>query len=162
MNTMLDLASKTSESPSQKHLIINEHIRLSEFLSPLVNAVRSVSQAKWVVAEISSISGTSHLYLDLIESDEHGTKIAQLRASIWAHSKSKLISKFELGTGGENLRKGLKVLLKLKPALSPQYGLSATIEDISATTHFGCDTDRTAFTRGDRNSESVICSLITK
>lgn len=127
---MLDLALKTSESLSQKNSIVNEHITLSEFLSPLVNAVRSVSQAKWVVAEISSLSGTSHLYLDLIESDEHGTKIAQLKAVIWTYSKSKLISKFALGTGGENLRKGLKVLLKLKPALSPQYGLSATIEDI--------------------------------
>lgn len=128
---LVELNSKISEIPSTNHLIINEHITLSQFLSPLAHAVRSVSQSKWVVAEISSISpASSHLYLDLIESDEHGAKIAHLRAIIWAYNKSKLISKFEMGTGGENLRKGLKVLFKLKPALSPQYGLSATVEDI--------------------------------
>jgi len=109
---------------------VNKHITLSEFLSPLVHAVRLVSHSKWVAAEISSISGTSHLYLDLIESNENGAKIAQLRAVIWANSKSQLISRFKDDTGGETLRKGLKVLLKLKPALSPQYGLSASIEDI--------------------------------
>ncbi len=115
----------------------NTHVTLSEFLAPIIKAVKSVSEAKWVTAEISSLSGTSHLYLDLIETDENGTKIAQLRAMIWSRSAPKLIARFAEGTGGEQLRKGLKVLLKLKSALSPQYGLSATIEDIDPTFTLG-------------------------
>jgi len=99
-------------------------------------AIKSVSVSTWVAAEISEITDRHHVYITLIETDANG-KIAELRVSIWASGKAKLLARFTDGTGGEKLRKGLKVLLKLKPSLSPIYGLSATVEDIDPTFTLG-------------------------
>lgn len=109
---------------------LNNYLSLSNFIARLIKAVQSVSESKWVVVEIFSISGSTHLYLELIESNKDGKKIAQIRGNLWFGIKNKLLNKFENGTGGEKLRKGLKVLLKLKPQLHREYGLSATVEDI--------------------------------
>ncbi|MFA6309994.1 MAG: exodeoxyribonuclease VII large subunit [Sterolibacterium sp.] len=106
------------------------HLSLSQFLAPLVAAIKNVATSVWVAAEISEISDTHHVYITLVETDANGTRLAQLKVSLWASGKAKLIARFEQGTGGEKLRKGLKVLLKLKPTLHPLYGIGATIEDI--------------------------------
>lgn len=113
------------------------HLGLAEFVAPLVAAIKSVASSQWVAAEITDISGRSHLYLTVTESDPEGKKLAELRVQIWAAGKDKLLDRFAKGTGGESLRPGLKVLLKLRPALSPIYGLSATVEDIDASFTLG-------------------------
>lgn len=115
---------------------MTDHVTLSAFLAPLSAAIKSVAVSTWVAAEISEISDRNHVYITLIETDVNG-KIAELRVSIWANGKAKLLARFTDGTGGEKLRKGLKVLLKLKPSLSPIYGLSATVEDIDPTFTLG-------------------------
>lgn len=117
---------------------VTEHVSLSTFLAPLSTAIKSVAVSTWVAAEISEISDRNHVYITLIESDDSGSKIAELRVSIWASGKQKLLDRFSEGTGGEKLRKGLKVLLKLKPSLHALYGLTATVEGIDP-----------AFTLGD-------------
>lgn len=116
---------------------MTEHITLSAFLAPLSAAIKSVAASTWVAAEISEISDRNHVYITLIETDESGSKVAELRVSLWANGKQKLLDRFSEGTGGEKLRKGLKVLLKLKPSLHPLYGLTATVEGIDPSYTLG-------------------------
>jgi len=116
---------------------VTEHVSLSAFLAPLTAAIKSVAISKWVAAEISEIRDTHHVYITLIETDESGAKVAELRASLWSSGKQKLLDRFAEGTGGEKLRKGLKVLLKLKPSLHPLYGLTATVEGIDPSFTLG-------------------------
>jgi exodeoxyribonuclease VII large subunit len=115
---------------------MTEHVSLSAFLAPLSAAIKSVAVSTWVAAEISEISDRNHVYITLIETGESG-KVAELRVSIWSSGKQKLLDRFSEGTGGEKLRKGIKVLLKLKPALHPLYGLTATVEGIDPTYTLG-------------------------
>lgn len=116
---------------------MTDHVSLSTFLQPLVSAVKAVAVSTWVAAEISEYRDTHHVYITLIETDESGATVASLKASLWASGKSKLIARFQEGTGGERLRKGIKILVLLKPSLHPLYGLSATIENIDPTFTLG-------------------------
>ena len=115
------------------------HVSLTQFLSPLVAAIKNVATPTWVAAEISEANDRSgsHMYLTLVETGENGSTIASLRTSIWANQKVKLLAKFSEGTGGEQLRKGIKVLLKLRPGLHPLYGLSAAVDDIDPSYTLG-------------------------
>jgi exodeoxyribonuclease VII large subunit len=94
----------------------------------------------WVVAEISEMSenSTGHCYLELIEKnpDERNVR-ARLRAIIWSTRYRFLKSYFEDSTG-EQLRNGIKVLVKAKIEYHELYGLSLIISDIDP-----------AFTLGD-------------
>jgi exodeoxyribonuclease VII large subunit len=119
---------------------MTEHVTLSAFLAPLTAAIKSVAASTWVACEIfSEINDRkgSHLYITVIETDTNGTKIAQLEVRIWAAGKEKLLTRFTTGTGGEKLRKGIRVLLKLRPELHPVFGFSATVEDIDPTFTLG-------------------------
>jgi exonuclease VII large subunit len=86
---------------------MTDHVTLSAFLAPLSAAIKSVSVSTWVAAEISEIRDNHHVYITLIESDASGSKVAELRASLWASGKQKLLDRFKEGTGGETLRKGI-------------------------------------------------------
>ena len=114
-----------------------DHVSLSTFLQPLVAAVKGVATSTWVAAEISEYREPNHVYMTLVETDESGTTVATLKANLWASNKTALIDRFQAGTGGEKLRKGLKILVLLKPSLHPLYGLSATIENIDPTFTLG-------------------------
>ena len=100
----------------------------------------SLPQMFWVIAEISEISVNSsgHCYLELIEKnpDEKNVR-ARVRGIIWSSRYGFIKSFFENMTG-ENLRGGLKVLLKAKVEYHELYGLSLVITDIDP-----------AFTLGD-------------
>jgi exonuclease VII large subunit len=85
---------------------VTEHVSLSAFLAPLATAIKSVAVSTWVAAEISEISDRNHGYITLIESDESRSKIAELRVSIWASGKQKLLDRFSEGTGGEGPQAG--------------------------------------------------------
>jgi exodeoxyribonuclease VII large subunit len=100
----------------------------------------SLPQMFWVIAEISEISVNSsgHCYLELIEKnpDEKNVR-ARVRGIIWS-SRYGFIKSFFENVTGENLRGGLKVLLKAKVEYHELYGLSLVITDIDP-----------AFTLGD-------------
>jgi exodeoxyribonuclease VII large subunit len=86
----------------------------------------------WVMAEISEIKENSsgHCYLELIEknSDEKNVR-ARIKAIIWSTRFRFLKAFFENATG-ENLREGLKILVKAKVEYHELYGLSLIISDI--------------------------------
>lgn len=114
-----------------------EHgVTLSAFLSPLIDAARLLSE-QWVCAEVSEVKATTHVYLTLVETDETGTVVAQVRASLWASSKDSVLAKFVRGTGGASLGRGMKVLVRLKASHHPIYGAGATVTDIDPTYTLG-------------------------
>ncbi len=92
----------------------------------------SFPDSYWVIAEISDLSenSTGHCYLELIEKnpDEKNVR-ARVKAIIWSTRYRFLKACFEDSTG-EQLRNGIKVLVKAKIEYHELYGLSLIISDI--------------------------------
>ena len=107
------------------------HYTLFE-LNNLIKTVISGSfpDAYWVAAEIADLkcNQKGHCYIELVEKKEDKT-IAQIKATIWAYEYRKLGSKFEKATG-EQLKPGMKVLLRAEVTFHEVYGLSLNIRDI--------------------------------
>ena len=85
-----------------------------------------------IVTEIASlnVNRSGHCYLELIQKDEANERIiAKMRATIWASNFSMINSYFESVTG-ENLRSGIKVLIKASVVFHELYGFSLNIVDI--------------------------------
>lgn len=93
----------------------------------------------WVVAEISEIreNYAGHCYLELIEKhpDDKNVK-ARVKAIIWNNRYRFLKSLFENVTG-EQLRPGMKVLVRVKVDYHEIYGLSLIISDIDPSFTLG-------------------------
>lgn len=93
-------------------------------------------QGVWVVGEISDFSIRRHCYMTLIEKDDAGETVAQLRANIWANVLYRLKAKFENATG-QPLANGLKVLLHGAVTYHPVYGIAFNIVDIDPSYTLG-------------------------
>ncbi len=93
----------------------------------------------WIVAEISEIKENyaGHCYLELIEKhpDEKNTR-ARVKAIIWNKRYLFLKSLFENVTG-EQLKEGMKVLVRIKIEYHELYGLSLIISDIDPSFTIG-------------------------
>jgi exodeoxyribonuclease VII large subunit len=105
-------------------------------LSALLNRIKAVinaeiSEAVWVRAEIRKlhIPRSGNAFLELEERDANGHAIAHTNALVWSNKLLALQSKFTEGTGG-NLQEDMKVLVLVRPDLSPEYGFRLVIEDI--------------------------------
>jgi exodeoxyribonuclease VII large subunit len=93
----------------------------------------------WVTAEISEINENSagHCYLELIEKQPDEKNIrARIKAIIWCKKFRFLKSYFE-NASGEQLREGLKILVKTKVEYHEIYGLSLIICDIDPSYTLG-------------------------
>ena len=96
-------------------------------------------KAIWVVAEILelNINRSGHCYLDLVEKEQNGEGIlAKSRATIWSF-KFRLIRPYFETTTGEELRAGIKVLLKANVSFHEIYGMSLNIVDIDPSFTMG-------------------------
>jgi exodeoxyribonuclease VII large subunit len=93
----------------------------------------------WVIAEISEMKENyaGHCYLELIEKhpDEKNAR-ARIKAVIWNKKYNFLRSFFENVTG-EQLREGMKVLVRTKVEYHELYGLSLIISDIDPSFTIG-------------------------
>ena len=85
----------------------------------------------WVEAELSECrESRGHCYMELIERDDHtATPVARASAKCWA-SKWALVKPYFERTTGQQLRAGLKVLLKVYPQFHEAYGFSWIVTDI--------------------------------
>ena len=86
----------------------------------------------WVAAEISEIreNYAGHCYLELIEKHPDDKNVrARVKAVIWSNRYRFLKSLFENVTG-EQMKAGMKVLVKIKVDYHEIYGLSLIISDI--------------------------------
>jgi exodeoxyribonuclease VII large subunit len=85
----------------------------------------------WVEAELSECrESRGHCYIELIQRDEHAaTPVARASAKCWA-SKWTMIRPYFERTTGQQLRAGMKVLLKVYAQFHEAYGFSWIITDI--------------------------------
>ena len=118
-----------------------ERYTLSEFLEEIeADVENSFSDARWITAEISSITNNfpgGHCYLELVETETGGDKIiAKARATIW-REKNRMLTPFFRETAGGDLRSGMKVLIKAVAAFSTVFGFSLNIIDIEPSFTLG-------------------------
>lgn len=99
----------------------------------------TMDQVYWVHGELSEgrQGPGGHFYGELIERDEESdTVVARARINIWARTYSILSLRF-LDETGQNLRPGMKVLVKAKVSFHEAYGYALTIQDIDGTYTLG-------------------------
>jgi exodeoxyribonuclease VII large subunit len=106
-------------------------ISLSQLLAGVAQAVAQAYRVgEWVRVEVVKADvRRGHVYLELAERSPAGDSLAQARAMIWADTANQIVPEFERATGVV-LGAGIKLLLRAKPALSPQYGLSLVVDAI--------------------------------
>ena len=92
----------------------------------------------WVEAELSECrESRGHCYMELIQKDEQtATPIAKASAKCWA-SKWSVVRPYFERTTGQQLRAGMKVLLKVYPQFHEAYGFSWIVSDIDPTYTLG-------------------------
>ena len=117
---------RSDEVMSEKRLSLLE-------LNGLVRELIEVEMPNeyWVEAELSECrESRGHCYMELIERDDHtATPVARASAKCWA-SKWALVKPYFERTTGQQLRAGLKVLLKVYPQFHEAYGFSWIVTDI--------------------------------
>ncbi|MDD3272990.1 MAG: exodeoxyribonuclease VII large subunit [Bacteroidales bacterium] len=93
---------------------------------------RELKRGYWVRAEISEIKqqSTGHCYLELVERKEGEESIsARAQGIMWA-SSFRMIRPYFSSTTGEELSRGMKILVKAQVQYTALYGLSLIISDI--------------------------------
>lgn len=121
----------TPEAP-----VPQEHVTLGSYLKQVSKALKqAMPDSTWVVAELSDfkVRPNGHVYMDVIET-EGGKEVAKAKVSMFSTVSRKVLAEWERVTGGLPAA-GMKVLLKVRADLSPQYGftLNATGLDPSYT-----------------------------
>ena len=123
--------STTQSTASTELALPTKGISLSELLAGVAQAVaKAYRGGEWVRVEVVKADvRRGHVYLELTERSPSGDALAQARAMIWADTANQIVPAFERATGAV-LGAGIKLLLRAKPTLSPQYGLSLVIDAI--------------------------------
>ncbi|MGC8779108.1 MAG: exodeoxyribonuclease VII large subunit, partial [Candidatus Caldatribacteriaceae bacterium] len=115
----------------------SEIFTLSELLTRVQMAMEAYFPSFfWVVAEVAELQkNRGHVYLELVERENESVK-ARVRGIIWSSRSSSILAIFAEITGQE-LKAGMKVLLKGKLRFHPAYGLSFEIQWIDPTYSLG-------------------------
>ena len=92
---------------------------------------RQMPNEYWVEAELSECrESRGHCYMELIQRDERSnTPVARASAKCWA-SKWMIVRPYFERTTGQQLRAGMKVLLRVYPQFHEAYGFSWIVTDI--------------------------------
>ena len=110
-------------------------ISLFELLNNVKTELKTAFQTPvWVVAEIIELNQNrmGHCYLELAEKDPDSDRmIAKTKATIWAGVYARLAPYFESVTG-EQLRVGMKVLVRVSVEMHELYSFSLNVLDIDA------------------------------
>lgn len=98
----------------------------------------TLSDEYWVEAELSECREShGHCYMELVEKDElSNTPVARASAKCWRQTWAMARPMFERATG-QQLRAGMKVLLRVYPQFHEAYGFSWIVTDIDATYTLG-------------------------
>lgn len=108
-----------------------DYITLTKYLDNVGKVVNSYfSNYEWVRCEISNISHVGgHYYIEVIDISENGQRTKNQTAIIYKKQEMKTIGKFKHATG-QNLTKGMKVLLKLRANFTSKFSFSLIVDDI--------------------------------
>ena len=92
---------------------------------------RQMPNEYWVEAELSECrESRGHCYMELIQRDDRSaTPVARASAKCWA-SKWMIVRPYFERTTGQQLRAGMKVLLRVYPQFHEAYGFSWIVTDI--------------------------------
>jgi exodeoxyribonuclease VII large subunit len=95
-------------------------------------------EAIWLHCEIAQCStNRGHLYLTLIQKDEHSNEIiAQSNAIVWERNLRQLYQKYGR-TVLEVLSEGTEAHLQVKVSFHERYGMSLSVEDVDASYTLG-------------------------
>jgi exodeoxyribonuclease VII large subunit len=105
-------------------------VPLSTLLAGVATAVEQVfRQGVWTTAEVVRADGDPHVYLELAERDASGALLAKARGIVWSRDVERVLGTFQAATG-VRLAAGIKVLIRARPAFSPQHGLTLHIDAI--------------------------------
>jgi exodeoxyribonuclease VII large subunit len=106
-------------------------ISLSQLLTGVSQAVAAAYRSGvWTRVEVVKVDARrGHVYLELTERSQDGGSLAQARATIWADTANAIVPQFEQATGAV-LGPGIKLLVRARPTVHPQYGLSLAIDGI--------------------------------
>ena len=97
---------------------------------------RSFDQGVWTTAEVVRADGDPHVYLELAERDAGGSLLAKAKGIVWSRDVERVLGAFQAATG-VRLAAGIKVLIRARPAFSPQHGLTLHIDAIDPTYTLG-------------------------
>ena len=131
LTTLENAGTAVSTGGGTELALPTKGISLSQLLAGAAQAVAQAYRAgEWVRVEVVKADvRRGHVYLELAERSPAGDSLAQARAMIWADTANQIVPEFERATGVV-LGAGIKLLLRAKPALSPQYGLSLVVDAI--------------------------------
>ena len=131
LTTLENAGTAVSTGGGTELALPTKGISLSQLLAGAAQAVAQAYRAgEWVRVEVVNADvRRGHVYLELAERSPAGDSLAQARAMIWADTANQIVPEFERATGVV-LGAGIKLLLRAKPALSPQYGLSLVVDAI--------------------------------
>ena len=118
---------------------MSEHYSLRQLNMMVREAIETeLPDEYWVEAELSECRENSgHCYMELIEKDERtNTPIARASAKCWRQTWQMAKPYFERTTG-QQLRAGMKVLLKVYAQFHEAYGFSWIVSDIDPTYTLG-------------------------
>ena len=104
---------------------VESHISLSDFLRQVSRAIKqALPDSCWVVAELSDfkLRANGHAYLEILEFDE-GKEVAKAKATMFSSVAGRILGEWKRVTGGLP-QAGMKVLVKVRADLSPQYGMA--------------------------------------
>ena len=133
---------------------VEAHISLSDFLKQVSRAIKqAMPDSCWVVAELSDfkLRANGHAYLEILESDE-GKEVAKAKATMFSSVAGRILAEWKRVTGGLP-QAGMKVLVKVRADLSPQYGFSLNVTGLDPS-----------YTLGDMQAklQEIISSLKTR
>ena len=103
-------------------------------LNALVSQVIAIDMpgTYWVEAELSEVREVrGHCYMELVQKEPlNNTPVARASAKCWANTWSIIRPRFERITG-QQLHKGMKVMLCVRPNFHEAYGFAWIVADIN-------------------------------
>lgn len=103
---------------------------LSHLLAGVADVVdRAFRQGEWTIVDVVQASVRKHVFLELAERDANGVVLAKANALIWASTADQILPTFEAATG-MSVGPGMKLLVRVRPVFSGQYGFRLIVEAI--------------------------------
>ena len=121
----------------------SQHITLAELQLTIRDTITErFALPLWVSAEVAdvNVNSSGHCYLELIDKGANegtnGVPKAQARGVIWRSHYARVVGRFE-AESGQQLTRGIKILVKVTLNYHELYGLSLQITDIDPSYTLG-------------------------
>lgn len=120
----IDLAPTNSEL-----VVARKGVTLTQLLAGVAQAIAQAYRAGvWTMVEVVDARlRNGHVYLEVSERTSSGEVAAKASAVIWANVANRILPEFERATGAK-VGPGIKLLLRMRPVLKPQYGFSLEVD----------------------------------